>query len=156
MPHTALYKAAKRGDLIEVRRLLSEGSDPNGASVGESPLVAAAGRGHTPIVTLLIAAGAKPDRFALVMAAFGNHAKTVQVLLEAGASDAGEKIPLLNMLKYSGTPLENQQHVRQLLRDAGARELPDGSLRWHWALSSAWGWRWRLRRLLLSVVRRRT
>jgi ankyrin repeat protein len=119
--------------------------------VGESPLVAAAGRGYTPIVRLLLEAGAKPDNFALVWAAFGNHAKTVEVLLKAGAPvDAGEE-PLLNMLKSSGTPLDNQKHVRKLLRDAGGRELPDSYLRWRWSLR--YGWRWRLRRLLWSVAR---
>jgi ankyrin repeat protein len=154
MQHTALYRAAKRGDIIDVRRLLSEGADPNEASNNNSPLVAAAARGNTPIIRLLLEGGAKPDWHSLQMAAFGNHAEAVRLLLVAGAPvDAGEGgTPLLNELKYSGTPLERQERVRQLLRDAGARELPDFYLRWRWSLKYAW--RWRLRRLLYTVVRR--
>lgn len=154
MQQTALYRAAKRGDIIDVRRLLSEGSDPNEAPNNGSPLVAAAARGNTPIIRLLLEGGAKPDWYSLQMAAFGNHAEAVRLLLIAGAPvDAGEAgTPLLNELKYSGTPLERQERVRQLLRDAGARELPDFYLRWRWSLKHAW--RWRLRRLFYAVVRR--
>lgn len=48
MQHTALYKAVKRGDSIEVRRLLSAGVDPNSALGFDTPLSAAAARGNTP------------------------------------------------------------------------------------------------------------
>jgi ankyrin repeat protein len=137
--------------VIGVRRLLSDGSDPNEASDANTPLVAASARGNTPIIRLLLDAGANPDWWALQVAAFGNHAEAVRLLLAAGVPvDAGEGgTPLLNALKYSGTPLERQERVRQLLRDAGARELPESYLRWRW--SFRYGWRWRLRRFLYSV-----
>ena len=57
MALTALFKAAKRGDVIDVRRLLAGGSDPNEGPNGGTPLIAAAARGNTPILTLLLEAG---------------------------------------------------------------------------------------------------
>jgi hypothetical protein len=150
MSHTALYKAAKRGDVIAVRRLLSGGSDPNEPSSGDSPLAAAAARGNTPILRLLLDAGAKADWWALRVAAFGNYPEAVRLLLAAGApierGDGGT--PLLNDLKYSGISLERQARVRQLLREAGAKELPEVDLRWRWSILC--GCRWRLRRMLYS------
>jgi len=152
MPHTALYKAVKHGDVINVRRLLSAGSDPN-ESYGEfyNPLAVAAARGNTPVLQLLLDAGAKPDSFAVQVAAFGNHAKAVRLLLAVGAPvDAGHgQTPLLNALSFSGFSRERQARVRQLLREAGGRELPDWYLRWRWSIR--YGWRWRLRRFLYSI-----
>ena len=151
MQHTALYKAAKRGDVIAVRRLLSDGSDPSGVSTVGSPLVAAAARGNAPIIRLLLDAGAKPDWHTLQVAAIGNHPEAVRLLLAAGAPvDAGDGgTPLLNVLKSFGPPFERRERVRQLLRDAGARELSERYLRWRWSIR--YGWRWRLRRLLYSI-----
>jgi hypothetical protein len=150
MSHTALYKAAKRGDVIAVRQLLSGGCDPNATLRGDRPLIAAAARGNTPILRLLLDAGAEPDWWALQVAAFGNHAEAVRLLLAAGApvesGDGGT--PLLNDLKYSGISLERQGRVRQLLREAGAKELPEVYLRWRWSI--LYGWRWRFRRMLYS------
>lgn len=66
MQHTALYKAVKHGDAINVRRLLSVGSDPNETWGGlDTPLSVAAARGNTPILRLLLDAGAKPTWYAL-------------------------------------------------------------------------------------------
>jgi ankyrin repeat protein len=150
MSHTALYKAAKRGDAIAVRQLLSGGSDPNATLSRDSPLFAAAARGNMPILRLLLDAGAKPDWWALQVAAFGNHAEAVRLLLAVGApverGDGG--IPLLNNLKYSGISLERQAPLRQLLREAGAKELPEAYLRWRWSI--LYGWRLRFRRMLYS------
>ena len=150
MSHTALYKAAKRGDAIAVRQLLSGGLNPNARLSRDSPLVAAAARGNTPILRLLLDAGAKPDWCALQVAAYGNHAEAVQLLLSAGAPVEGRDggTPLLNNLKYSGIPLERQGRVRQLLREA-AKELPEVYLRWRWSI--LYGWRWRFRCLLYSL-----
>jgi ankyrin repeat protein len=71
---TPLIRATKRGDLVEVRRLLSSGADPNESSSGWTPIHMAAARGNTPILSLLLSAGAKPDSRAVQIAAFGNHA----------------------------------------------------------------------------------
>jgi hypothetical protein len=145
---TPLFKAIKRGDVTEVRRLLMSGADPNEAADFWTPLAYAAAHGNTPIVTLLLQSGAKPTWSAVQSAAFGNHARTVRVLLAAGADvdpPPGET-PLLNGLKWSGFTQEQQARVRQLLRDAGGRELPEWYLRWRWTVR--YGWRWRLRRWL--------
>ena len=149
MQHTALYKAVKRGDIIDVRRLLSVGSDPNEASIGNAVLTAAAARGNTPILRLLLDAGAKPDWYALQLAAFNNHAKAVQLLLSAGAPiDAGKgETPLLDALKYEG----GRVRVRQLLREAGGRESPDWRyLGWGWSIRYGWWHGW-FRRFLYSI-----
>src|SRR5437763_15251896 len=125
MQRTELYKAVKRGDLINVRRLLSSGSDPNESWGGvDTPLSIAAARGNTPILRLLLDAGAEPSYWTVQVAAFGNHAKAVRLLLAAGAPADAEhgQTPLLNALRWSGFSREQQQRVRQLLREAGARE----------------------------------
>jgi ankyrin repeat protein len=57
MQDTDLYKAVKRGDLITIRHLLSAGVDPNGAPGLGTPLSAAAARGNTSVITLLLDAG---------------------------------------------------------------------------------------------------
>jgi ankyrin repeat protein len=85
MEHTLLYKAVKHGNTIEVRRLLSEGADPNEPSgLFGTILSDAAARGHTPILRLLLEAGAKPTSYAVQAAAFGNHVKAVRLLIAAG------------------------------------------------------------------------
>ena len=143
MKNRTLTRAVKRGDAIEVRQLLAEGVDANEGS--PSPLWLAAARGDTPIVALLLEAGVNPDWYVLEAAAFGNHAKTVQLLLASGVkTDLPDRAPLLNALQYSGFTREQQGRVRQLLRDAGAKELPDSYLRSRWAIR--FGWPWRLRR----------
>jgi hypothetical protein len=145
---SSLLRAVKRGDLIGARNLLKSGADPNEGRRGVSEsLWAAAHRGNTPIALLLLEAGAQPTWEIVHAAAFANHANTLRVLLASGAQPdpLGATMPLLNALKYSGFTLEQQSRVRQLLHDAGARELPDRSLRWRWSLR--YGWRWRLRRL---------
>jgi hypothetical protein len=151
MEHTPLYKAVKHGDTIQVRRLLSEGADPN-ESWGRfgTILSVAAALGHTPILRLLLEAGAKPTSYAVQAAAFGNHGKAVRLLLAAGAPvDAGwGQTPLLNALHWSGLSAEQQEKLRRLLREGGGRELPAWYLRWRWQLR--YGWRWRLRRWLHS------
>lgn len=148
MKHTPLVKAVKRGDTSEVRHLLASGANPNeGSSDWYTPLYVASARGHTPILALLLAAGATPDARAVQIAAFGNHAKAVRLLLASGAgTDVSGTIPLLNALKFSGFTREQQHRVCELLRAAGARELPEWFLRWRWAIR--YGWRWRLRHIM--------
>jgi len=62
---TALYKAVKRGDAIEIRRLLSSGADPNEPPDLRAPLCVAAARGNTLLIRILLNAGAKPDGYAV-------------------------------------------------------------------------------------------
>ncbi len=60
---TPIEKAAQQGDLIEVKRLLASGVDPNGrGGVFGSPLNAAAMRnGNVETIRALLAAGANPN-----------------------------------------------------------------------------------------------
>ena len=142
-----LVKAVKHGDVLRVRDLLAAGADPNEGARGVStPLWVAAHRGNTPMVALLLQAGAKATWQTVHAAAFANHANTLPVLLAHGAPTDPPRTatPLLNALNYSGFTREQQSKVRQLLHDAGARELPDAYVRWRWLLR--YGWQWRLRR----------
>jgi hypothetical protein len=132
--------------------MLASGCDPNeGWSEFGNPLVIAAVRGNTPVLRLLLQAGARPTAYAVQVAAFGNHAKAVRLLVDAGAAvDAGRgQLPLLNALKFSGHSREELKRVRQVLREAGGRELPEWYLRLRWSITH--GWRWRLRRLAYSL-----
>jgi ankyrin repeat protein len=154
---SALYKAVKRGDAIEVRRLISDGRDPQETWGGPGTLLSvAAVRGNTPIMQLLLDAGVKPSSYDVQCAAFGNHANAVRLLLAAGAPVDPEhsRTSLLNALHWSGRSREELKRVRQLLREAGGRELPDWYLRWRWSLR--YGWRWRLRRWRYSIGWRST
>ena len=60
--NTLLYKAAKNGNISEVRRLLKAGADPNIQNAHHlTPLHQAAYWGETAIVVLLLEHGAKAD-----------------------------------------------------------------------------------------------
>ena len=144
-------RCAEHAGPDEVRRLLESGADPNAGSGFYTALGVAAAHGNTTIVSLLLEAGANADWHAVQVAAFGNHAKTLRLLLTAGVDPNGPRgeTPLLNTLHYSGFGREQQARVRELLREAGARELPDWYLRWRWSIR--YGWRWRLRRFLYSL-----
>jgi Ankyrin repeats (many copies) len=61
MTFIPLMRAAKRGDVIEVRRLLESGADPNAGSGFYTALGVAAARGNTTIVSVLLEAGANAD-----------------------------------------------------------------------------------------------
>ncbi len=134
------------------RHLLAYGADPNEGSRDVSiPLWVAAHRGNTPMVTLLLEAGAKATWQTVHAAACANHANTLRVLLAAGAptDPPGATAPLLNGLKYCGFSREQQSKVRQLLHDAGARELPERYIKWRWQVR--YGWQWRLRRFAYRI-----
>src|SRR6185503_7910334 len=85
--------AAANGWLENLRQLLGAGADPERGDdeSGETLLHFAAAGGHAEVVTLLIRAGARPDRPdhrgipALVVAAQKGHAQVVRALLEHGA-----------------------------------------------------------------------
>ncbi len=96
----ALVEAANGGNLALVRRLLSEGVDPNarGSKLNtETALMRAAANGHADIVKLLLDHGADVDarhhgegmlhgRTALFFALDNRHdARTIDLLLEGGA-----------------------------------------------------------------------
>ena len=100
-----LDRACYDGDEIAVKMLLKAGADPTGVhgydafhqstyqfGVNPSwPINQAASGGHTAVIRLLLAAGAKVDapedegQTALMLAASGGDMATVRLLLEAGA-----------------------------------------------------------------------
>jgi ankyrin repeat protein len=88
----SLIWAAKRSDLVAIRRAVRSGANLNGVdSGGWTPLFHAAHQGNTEAVKLLIQAGAdvnhgKETGFtALFSAVLGGHVETVRELLHAGA-----------------------------------------------------------------------
>ena len=90
---TLLYKAAKTGDIMKCKKLLSRGANTEIADKrGWSPLLEAAGRGHIDVCELLLKAGADADHVndsgdtPLYWAASGGHKKVCEVLLKVGAA----------------------------------------------------------------------
>src|SRR5688572_21893390 len=99
-----LLDAVKAGDAQRTRELLGQGANPNATFSEEgysnqTPLMYAAERGHTAVIRVLLAAGARvkaKDRFiapgegggetALDYAVRGRHAEAARVLVEAGAN----------------------------------------------------------------------
>ena len=90
-PVQALVKAARRGELAQVQRLLDQGANINGRIKGcTTPLIAAAEAGRDHVVSALLARGADPlahleleafGKTALYRAAVANHVHVVQVML---------------------------------------------------------------------------
>ena len=113
-----LIDAAKRGDLNEIRRIIS--GDPQAlterAGNGETPLMAALYRGHTEAVALLLESGAPVDIFAA--AATGG--------LEALDREISRGAPGVSARAFDGwTPLHlaaffGRQAAAERLLDAGA------------------------------------
>lgn len=122
-----IHKAARKGDLEDVRALIADGADLYELDrVVGSALHWAAARGHLEVARELIEAGAgpsqeahEPDRLTpLHLASASGHTALVGLLVEAGAQlEAGEG--------RVGTPLHfaakaDSADVVQLLLDAGA------------------------------------
>ncbi|KAJ1471903.1 ankyrin repeat-containing domain protein [Baffinella frigidus] len=92
VPDPALWTASKTGRAEEVRRLLVDGPDveERRGVPKTTPLVAAAFRGHTPVVNLLLEHGADclaKDTYGytpLHRSALMGHKAVVLVLLEKG------------------------------------------------------------------------
>ncbi len=89
---TQLVAAARRGDLIAVRKAIVSSVNLNRAdSQGWTPLFHAAHRGHEDAVKILIQAGADVNHgvetgfTALFSAIMGQHVNVVRILLDAGA-----------------------------------------------------------------------
>lgn len=89
---TALWWAAREGQVDEVQRLIAAVENPNARDIdGEGPLHAAARGGHAAVIALLLRHGADPqagDRYGttpLHLAVESAQAESVGALLEAGA-----------------------------------------------------------------------
>jgi cytohesin len=122
----SLFEAAKKGDIEQVRKLITAGVDVNAKDKkGQTPLHFAARHGHEQIARLLIARGADVNVnmageswTPLLDAASTGQTKLVKLLLQKGAKvDVGDD--------YGYTPLyyaiwsEDQEMVRMLIA-AGA------------------------------------
>ena len=120
-----LLRAADRGALDEMRRLMDAGAHADAALAGDgSPLIAAARGGRVPAMELLIGAGADVNRGVegdgspLIAAASGGHLEAVRFLLGRGASiDAGVPGDGNALLMAAG---EGHDDVVRLLLDQGA------------------------------------
>lgn len=88
-----LFNAAERGDLEEVRALVSRGADPNTNSLqGFSSLQAAASKGHLEVAMYLLEKGADVNYVSeagratpLISAIGGGNLQLVKLLIEKGA-----------------------------------------------------------------------
>lgn len=95
-PRTPLERAARLGDLAEVKRLLASGADPNDRGGLSGPLTAAARDGNVEVLRVLLYAGANPDGRAaeeetcwaspLRFATSTGGVEATRTLLDAGAS----------------------------------------------------------------------
>jgi ankyrin repeat protein/beta-lactamase regulating signal transducer with metallopeptidase domain len=104
---TPLFRAARRGRLADLRRLLAAGEDPNEISRGDgTALMAAVDNSHDDIVQELLRAGADPniavrgDGTALIFAARSGDTSLVNLLLAADADPnlglEGDGSPLIS------------------------------------------------------------
>jgi ankyrin repeat protein len=90
-PQTALYRAARYGDIKAVNRLLKAGADANAYPDDDAnPLYIASQNGHTQIVHALLISKANVDatvygRTPLFVASKEGHFEIVKLLLESGA-----------------------------------------------------------------------
>ena len=138
---TPLTKAAKKGDLPEVRRLIAEGADINAKDQddyehGATALILASANGYREIVQLLLDKGANVNAkmsgiddgvTALMEASKGKDVKIVQALLDKGANVNAEATMGATMI-LSGSRvtaltiacLNGDREIIQLLLSKGA------------------------------------
>ena len=124
--YTGLFRAAARGDTVQVEALLARGEKPVGRDAhGRTPLHVAAHGGHLEAMRLLVEAGADPnaleaDRYDIVtIAAVADDLPTLRAALALGGSASNITS------RWDGTALIAAAHlgypevVRMLIR-AGA------------------------------------
>lgn len=133
---TALYKAAKHGNLKEVKRQLAKGADPNIANDrGVTALHQAAYWGEIDIVKTLIKAGADisadngagwtPMHSAALAAGLDGRKEVIETLIEAGADVEA-------MDDYGWTPkdyvalwIDNSDQLGQVMHYMQKRQFAD-------------------------------
>lgn len=122
-----LLKAVKENDAGAVRRLLSQGADPDLRDELDTPaLVIAASLAHEEILRLLLAKGADPDlqnrvgQSALARAALFGHTDIVRRLLDAKADveSAGKKYNLTPLISAA---MGGDAEIGRLLIRRGAQ-----------------------------------
>ena len=134
--YTGLHAAAHRGDLAQLQRLASAGSDLDARdSYGRTPLHLATFAGQRAAIRALIDAGARTDLLerdrydAVTIAAVADDEETLRLLLALGASAK------LTTSRYDGTALIAAAHlghdgiVKQLIA-AGAPLDHVNNLHW--------------------------
>jgi ankyrin repeat protein len=150
-----LHLAVRRHDAELVRVLLAAGADINAEGERHTALFEATALGDTSMVRLLLSQGAMVDGqpfskgiTPLIAAVRGRHVEAAGILLEAGASVAGDilgDVPVLSIAADSGSvPL-----VRLLLdhgADANIRDSGD----WAPLHFAAWHGRTEVVRILLG------
>lgn len=128
-----LISFAAKGDAEEVKRLLSDGIDPNSKDYdSRTPLHLACGEGHTETVKVLLEAGADPnseDRWSgvpLEDATLKGHKECEQLLLDAGAN------PPRNDEEGPASPTKHRSPTKQraLQADATAEEEDSDMVDW--------------------------
>lgn len=125
-PLEALHHSIKHGDVLAVRRYLESGGSPlPSGKRGWSPLAMATNRGHTPIIQLLLDAGADvnegwPGESVLMLAAMSGSIDSVRCLLDRGAKTTACGVPSHELLVRLGHG--SQKAIVQLLRDRHVAE----------------------------------
>ncbi|WP_306392256.1 ankyrin repeat domain-containing protein [Telluria beijingensis] len=123
--------AIRAGDLAALRAQLLDGADPGVRNPeGFTPLMVAAGLGHTQAVELLLAAGAdvhaldsRMGASALHKAAQSGNADVVRVLLAHGAF-IDQQSPSVGNTALMDAVLHKHHEVVRALLDGGARTTP--------------------------------
>ena len=156
---TALMGPAQEGYLKIAKALLDAGANPNAAidngipallanalfadkksPNGQTPLMFAAGRGHSEVVKMLLAAGANPNAAkdngwtALMGAAFYGYPEVVKMLLAAGAKANTRGNEGATALMFASQ--EEKPEVAKILLECGANpdiENEHGANAWVWA-----------------------
>lgn len=127
---TLLARAAREGEVEEVRRLLDAGADPDAGFEGWTPLMLAAMNGELEIAGMLIDAGASLSRanddfgtalgtaaVALVAPEEGETAM-IDLLLDAGADTESGNGVMMTPLMYAAR--EGKREIVERLLEAGA------------------------------------
>ena len=120
-----LLVAARSGDADGVRVLIADGADVNAADAnGDTALQAAAQRGDTTLVDILLEAGATPTPGAVRRAIIGEHYRVLQALIRAGADPNTScawdgRCPLTEAAR-----LDDVEFARELL-ERGAAASPE-------------------------------
>ena len=98
-PEEFLHPAVASNDVIEVRRLLESGADPNMVPWAKDPaLIVAVRSGNSQMVEVLLEAGANPDAqefvgdSALIVAIRSGNSQMVQRLLQSGANPDAQDV----------------------------------------------------------------
>lgn len=110
--YTGLHAAAHKGDLVQLKKLLTSGASVNARDkFGRTPVHVATFAKHPEIIRALALAGAnlellENDRYdAVTIAAVADDEETLQVLLDLGASAK------LTTSRYDGTALIAAAHL---------------------------------------------